>query len=277
MSAFTFDEDEGSIEDSQPREFVEIKHGAIAHRMSCSDLEDKIYGNTYKPLPAGRGSIELTFIDQDKDLDIKLPVAHAFVQRYNRLCIPPKTITCTVYRKQLRSGEVKQIYYGLIESCSVDDGVATFKVPPVTKEAGRRRLPLITVGKECPYILYEAGCRAPRASFKVLTAVSHHDGAKITVGGIGGNPDHWADRGEFVHLPTGERMTISEQVGNLVTIQLPIFELADGDPVEVYAGCAHSTDDCRDKFDNLLNFGGEPHMPRGNIFLPDGYGVLQSE
>ncbi len=52
-----------------------------------------------------------------------------------------------------------------------------------------------------------------------------------------------------------------------VTLFLPMpFGVAPGDPVTVSAGCDKSLAVCRDSFDNLLNFRGEPYVP-GNDLL----------
>lgn len=47
------------------------------------------------------------------------------------------------------------------------------------------------------------------------------------------------------------------------TLQLPMFgAVLPGDTYSVHAGCRKRLEeDCRDKFDNVINFGGEPHRP----------------
>ena len=46
------------------------------------------------------------------------------------------------------------------------------------------------------------------------------------------------------------------------TLTLPAtFNPAIGDTYSVIAGCQRRLEDCRDKFDNVVNFQGEPHLP----------------
>ena len=52
-----------------------------------------------------------------------------------------------------------------------------------------------------------------------------------------------------------------------VTLFLPMpFDIGVGDPVTIAAGCDKSLAVCRDSFDNIHNFRGEPHVP-GNDLL----------
>jgi hypothetical protein len=91
----------------------------------------------------------------------------------------------------------------------------------------------------------------------------------------------WAKFGEFVHVASGERMTIRLQtdlnpgvstVADL-SLQMPIVGLQIGDSVEVYAGCDWLVQTCNGKFGNKNNFGGFPELPTKNPFIPAGYGV----
>ena len=52
-----------------------------------------------------------------------------------------------------------------------------------------------------------------------------------------------------------------------VTLFLPMpFDIVPGDLVALRAGCSKSLAVCRDTFDNVLNFRGEPYVP-GNDLL----------
>jgi len=50
--------------------------------------------------------------------------------------------------------------------------------------------------------------------------------------------------------------------GGAFTLHQPLPWLPEtGDAYQVHAGCQKTLDDCRDKFDNVINFRGEPHVP----------------
>lgn len=62
----------------------------------------------------------------------------------------------------------------------------------------------------------------------------------------------------------GLRMKVSAymQTGGAVTLMLPMpSDVAVGDAFNVVAGCRKRLQDCRDKFNNVHNFQGEPHRP----------------
>jgi len=50
--------------------------------------------------------------------------------------------------------------------------------------------------------------------------------------------------------------------GGVFTLSLPMLSaVVLGDTFSVVAGCQKRLEDCRDKFNNVLNFQGEPHLP----------------
>lgn len=272
----TFDSMEASIEDSAPREGIEIKHGVKVYRIATGSRDVRDGGTVYTASAAERGTLEVLVMGDERNLSLSLPTAHEFVRRYNRNGNPPQRPTCTILRWQ--GTDRRKIFEGLIESCSVDDHIATFNVISIAGNPLKRRLPVITASRTCPYILYGAGCKVPRTvPFRQVTTVASHDGRTVVVSSIGAFTDHYAQGGELLHISSGERMTISDQVGATLTLQLALDDIQNGDTVHVFAGCDHNLVTCRDKFDNLSNFGGAPELPRGNIFLPNGVGIYQSE
>jgi len=270
-------EDAQSVENSNPREGYEIKHGTTVYRIASGSRNELIGGNVYQSYPAMRGSYGVAAIGHTGDLELKLPTSHPLVQRWYANGIPPRLVLVTAWRKQQRSGEAERFFLGQVESISVDGHIASLLIPSLVSGALKRPLPMLTVGKLCPHVLYDAQCRVPRADFRVVTAVTLSDGDLVRVASMAGKPDGWADIGELVHVPSGERMTIRSQIGNDIHIQLPIFELGAGDAVEVYAGCPRDILTCDDKFDNRQNFGGLPSLPTVNPLMPNGFGVWTSE
>lgn len=92
--------------------------------------------------------------------------------------------------------------------------------------------------------------------------------------------DDWYTGGLVTFL-TGANAGLSMEVRKwtnatlLLELFLPMtFPIDPGDRFIVYAGCNKTLDACRDKFDNVLNFRGEPYVP-GNDHLfrtPDAPG-----
>lgn len=259
---------------SRPREGYEFVLPAVTYRLTSALIDHVINGQTYRAGTIRRGEVTAGSIDAPHELEVTMLVSHALPQRYLRGGIPPRRIDVNVYRKQLTSGEFRQVFAGRVQAVSCDGHLAKVLCSSRITEAMPRRIPTISVGKECAHILYDQNCRADRNAFKVATTITGIDGAKVNVAAIGGKPDGWANVGELVHVSSGERMTISRQIGTEIIMQVPIVELQHGDAVEIYAGCDHQVGTCFTKFANQPNYGGMPQLPHKNPFVNKGYASI---
>lgn len=264
----TYIEDEQSIEDGEPRLAIEIELPAVTYRLATGDRDLVVDGNTYRKAPIDSGPFGVAQVDETRELEISLPVDHAVPRRYTRQALPPQFLRVTVRRVQLRSGQAQVVFRGDVTSMAIDGSVAKLLVASRLGEALQRRIPTITAGRGCPHVLYDANCRAPRLSFTVITSVLSSDGAAVTLTSDGGKPDQWFQFGELIHIPSGERVTIFDHTGDVVTLQFPVVDMQAGDTVAVAAGCAHDITTCFTKFGNQANFGGAPQMPDSNPMIP---------
>jgi len=63
------------------------------------------------------------------------------------------------------------------------------------------------------------------------------------------------------------RRTITAQVGNTITINRPFStSVVAGTSFLAYPGCAHTSGCCIEKYDNILNYGGQTHLPITNPY-----------
>lgn len=269
--------DETSVEDSVPLEGYEIVLPAVTYRLA-SGIQDVIIGGfRYTASPIARTEIGVPCIEAAEDITMLLPVSHQFAQRYLANGTPPKRIIVQVWRQQKRSGQAEAVWRGAVTQLDCEGDVAKFTVAAVTGEHGQRLLPTVTVGRLCPHILYDAMCRLNAEDFKITATVSSISGRVATVSTIDGHADGHFARGNFRHLTSGEEMLIVSQVGTAITLQFPIVGMEVGDSVELFAGCALDVITCHVKFNNKVNHGGFPQLPRGNPFVSNGFGIYQSE
>lgn len=110
-----------------------------------------------------------------------------------------------------------------------------------------------------------------RTSGAVAKVISKR-GFKIT--GLETYPDRWFSRGLLKFL-SGNNVGLGMEIrahrqregGSVIELwQEPAKPVNVGDGVEVTAGCDKQLATCRDKFANVINFRGFPHMP-GNDFI----------
>lgn len=268
-----FLDDEQGVETSKPREGYEIETPAETWRIASGVRDEIIGGNTYTASPGSRSSEVVPKVGDQGELALTLPVSHAAPQRILTLGVPPRQMNVTVWRKQLTSGEYESIFIGTVTSMAVTGNLAELRVESRLGRLKRRRLPTISFGRVCPHILYDTQCLVERASFTVSTTVVSVTGRILRVASMDGNADEWATFGEVLHVASGERMTIAEHDGNDLTLQLPIAGVQGGDSVQVFAGCDHQNNTCRDKFDNITHYGGFPQLPTINPWRPGGFGI----
>lgn len=122
--------------------------------------------------------------------------------------------------------------------------------------------------KRCRVNLESEQYRGGGAVQQILSARS------FRISGVESFADQWFIRG-ILTFKTGENKGLRieirshRRVEEEVVIELwqePAHPVAIGDLVELVAGCDKQLATCRDKFSNVLNFRGFPHMP-GNDFI----------
>jgi len=272
----TFLSDESSIEGSQPLEGIELILPAVTYRLATGTRDVSIGGFTYTAYPSNRGEVRIGSSDNGADLIISVPLAHPVPQRYLAIGVPPRRISVIVHRKQT-GGDSEVIWRGDVTSMGVEGQVALLRVPARVVEILQRRLPTISVGRSCPHVLYDANCKVVRPPHTESRTLIDVNGRIVKVDFLP-VPDQWARFGEILHQISGERMTIQDQVGTTITMQLPIYGASVGDAVQIFAGCDHTIAYCDSNFLNRANFGGAPQLNSVDpIKAPAGYGIYVSE
>lgn len=103
--------------------------------------------------------------------------------------------------------------------------------------------------------------------------VSALSGTVIQSPAIGHYPPGWFSNGFFEWVgPTGllDRRPIESHSGGTSYSVLGTTDgIKVGDWIVSYPGCNRATSDCTDKFNNLSNYGGIPHMPGKSPFSGD--------
>lgn len=109
-------------------------------------------------------------------------------------------------------------------------------------------------------------CRLAPASYTVTRAVTAVVSRSVFDTTLTAVDDYYAE-GVLTWITganAGVRAKVAAytQTGGRVTLMLPLpADVAAGDQFSIIAGCRKRLSDCRDKFNNVLNFQGEPHRP----------------
>jgi uncharacterized phage protein (TIGR02218 family) len=112
------------------------------------------------------------------------------------------------------------------------------------------------------------------AAFRTAGIVASTDGALALASGGIGEPDGWFTGGRLTwtggaNAGLSVEVRAHRRIGGAAELDLwqrAVRPIAAGDGFTVTAGCDKRAETCRDRFANIANFRGFPHMP-GNDFL----------
>lgn len=286
-----FADAEGSAEDSEPRELVDISinDGVTVYRHTSATRDIVYSGNTYTAVAMSRSEISVNMPGEPKELVITLPIDHPLARRFTRAGVPQTKISVTLYRQQ--AGQTECVWQGDCTSYSSEGRIARFRVPSRAGEWLLRALPTWSVGRRCNNVLFDENCGLSESgshgglAFKVSTTVIFVSGRDVRVDlGSTSRNGTWSETGRFVHTSSGEKRVVAMQtdlnpgfssVADL-SLNLMIPELKIGDAVDVFIGCPHTIEACHSLLGNKDAHSGMPALPDKNPHLPEGYGPVEN-
>ena len=267
----TYQEIEASKERGAPYELYKFQYGPGAndtylYSNSVGDVDG--YEN-YTQLPIQRDQYKTTGKAERDQMNITVP-ASSELARMILPYPPPYEVYVTIYQGHFDGGDPMVVWVGRLLSNAFERGTVILTCEStlisLKRQGARRRW---QVG--CPLLLYSQGtgqCNANRDDFTVEAVV---------VGLIDNDPIFAANWflpfavEQFTHgmlrwvSPYGvEYRTIRNAQPTRLIFNGPLRGLEIGDTVQVILGCAHDPEDCKDVFDNILNYGGDPWIPLQN-------------
>lgn len=288
-----YDDFEKSAHLSTPVELYTFIAPSMTTRVTSWHKDVSFGGDTYLAEPLSRSNLQIVDAHTDQfDATIELRAAHALVQHYAN-GVPPREISCLVQRYQPSSGLAIQVWFGYVGALSFKGRMGSFRIPSATADQLELNSPSVICSRLCNHVLYDTRCSIPRTSFDIganITSISA-DGRTFgidvailaavtgtTIRGVVAPTVQWATHGELLHVPTGERRTVTTQnSSSSITVQIEfgggVTGVQIGDPVVLYAGCDHTRAQCHAKFANVINFGGHPDIPRSNPFLVNLFNI----
>lgn len=139
-------------------------------------------------------------------------------------------------------------------------------VAPLNRTTGRAFL------RVCDAAFGDARCGvdATASAYRAEAAVTATQGDRtLLVAGLDDYADGWFSRGRVAWISGANAGLVSEvrlhgsgeTTTRLELWRAPAAEVAAGDRLVATAGCDKRAETCRDRFDNLRNFRGFPHLP----------------
>lgn len=272
----TYDTIERSIDDAQRVEIYTVELPSGTYRLTSHDEDVTFDGNVYTAATISRSTTPLVPLGRIREITVSIALDHPLVEELQRYGIPPQDSLITIRWYFVGDAESDLKWQGYIGGVRTDQQFARIRVPSKVDIAFSCKLPVKTADRTCPHEVFDVGCDlSPLGGFVLLPTVSSVSGTTVVISSISGNPDGWARHGRLKRIADDEQRSILEQVGTTLTIDYPFRDLDIGDDLALYAGCDKTLATCVSKFNNVLNFGGEPVLPLTNPASPTGFGVRE--
>lgn len=264
----TYSAIDASVQDGRPEIRLLFVQGLTEFRYTSRPDIVNDGTNTWMP-----SAVTTTEVSQSGDMakdpvTLKLPRTSPIAQTF--IGGAPDEITLvTIFRSHI-GDDVPQTYWkGRVSGSSISGDEVTLTCENIFTSLRRSGL-RARYQKGCRHALYSPNCSMALADFASAATVSAVAGNTVT---FTLDTDTFADgyfNGGIMQAVDGMRY-ISSHVGGTLTLMQASRPLAllvaDGpQAVTLHPGCAHTIADCRDKFNNLVNFGGFPWIPSKNPF-----------
>lgn len=199
--------------------------------------------------------------------NVMLTIAHTNpIAKLYRGLPPSQTIKVIIMRLHIgdTSNEARVVWIGTIIEAKRPNIATTQLVSASlsnTMECAGLRL---TWGRNCPYTLYDYDCKVNPKNFVIAgLTIKALTGTTITVDFPQDLPQGWFNAGFIEWFDDGVRevRAVTVHQNNQLTLMGGTQNLSVGTSIKVYPGCDGQASTCLKKFNNMLNFGGIPHMP----------------
>lgn len=262
-----------SLETSQasgaPKELYLFERGAKCWPYTSAD-EDTVHGaKTYLARTVSRSAFQRNDEAASSEVEVRVDRELGLVPQFLDGS-SPEPVLVTIFRLHRDDAEAIVAFKGRIANATIErEEIVLVAQSPLGKD--EKQIPRETILRTCPHDLYGPECRVDRELFKVETTIS-----AVGVGGEANkydisdttNAPPFFDAGVIVKDATGQRGFIGRhQFNGRIWLLRPMPGLAVTDAVTLFAGCKRTVEVCRDKFDNVAQFGGFPRHPDRNPFV----------
>lgn len=261
---------ESSTEDGRPITLYRFTLGATVWRYTSHDKDVLLLdGTLWKSVAISDEGIKQSGEAASDAMNITAPISIGPVQAH--LSTPPsQAIQVVILRKHEGSDDVTAAWAGEIMQVNTATPGQTRITCETTAVSMRREGLRLAWQRTCPYALYDAvTCKVNKAAFGHEFTVFGRDGFSIITIGTSAFPVGWFSGGfiQWMHPVRGaEYRGINSHNGDMLGIFGSVDDIYEGLRVMVYPGCSRTAASCRDKFNNLDNYGGVPHMPGRSPF-----------
>jgi uncharacterized phage protein (TIGR02218 family) len=265
-----FDILERSIFGGKPLELYEFSVPGQYWRYTTEDRIVTFNSADFTPVAdLGRGSIKVTQNIERGELEIRMRGDTPLALEY--IAAPPSVpVVVKIFRKHRGDPDYIIRWRGRVQNCEWDDNFSHATLQ-CTQSNWSLRQPGLRLSYQyaCPYNLYGVGCDVNQADFEVIATVVSISGLNVELSLPSSFADGYFAGGYMLwEGATGRQETrmITGSSGSAIAVQLSTIGISPGDSLRLYPGCDHSSETCRDKFNNIDNYLGFEFIPTVNPF-----------
>lgn len=248
------------------------RSGTVTWRYTSADRAIAWGGHDWLPLAISDDGVRMTGEASADELKITLPYLLPVVQRF-RVTPPSVEVFVTVYDYDADEADALVAWVGSVSAMIAGEaGSATLACDSLSTSMRKEGLRL-KYERACPHSVYDPMCGVIKALFGQDVKITALDAVSITVvrtGTLDALPDaSYYDYGAAewpVDGTTETRGLDSAGAGGVLQLIGGTYGLAVDDVITIYPGCDGTRAMCQDRFNNLLNHGGFPHMPGESIY-----------
>jgi len=283
MSSYLYSET--SVENAMPAWLADFACGTEHWRYTTAPYDIHYDGALFTHQPGLKiGTLELSDNEARSEMKITVPTTNVLLQRL--WSDPPESpISLTIRRGHLDQSEDYQTYgsgvygaglygghawlrrwYGWYLSYEIRSAeTAILHCTPWYSDLGKAGTCRRT-GRKCPHILGGDGCHVDLAPFTSTGEILTVDGDTITAAVFSAQADDYYTGGVLTDSAGRTRMIVSHS-GATAVLSHTLSSLTVGDGFTVTPGCDRVyASDCKDRYSNTLNFGGQHERPTRNVF-----------
>lgn len=264
-----YNQTEISVDSGQPIYLYEFKLNDNYWRYASCEDHITLDGQLWSAIGIFDNGIRQSGEAQSDSLNVDLPQSAIVVDLF-RGTPPINSVYLTIRKFHRGDTEAAVCYVGEVMQADIANpakAVLTANTLSATFERNGLRL---TWSRTCPFALYDdATCRVNTADFRVEAKIESVGDGTITAPQLArfgeryfaGGYIEWVDK-----LRGTERRAITSHDRDTIEIFGTVGGLTGGLIFYAFPGCNRTKEQCRQKFNNIDNFGGFPYMPGRSPF-----------
>lgn len=251
-----------SVQQAKPVYLYKFSNNLGDFFYTSTDLAIVFEGDEYLPETIAHSEVQSSGDITKDSIGLDFPIANEMARALLVGDVDSPT-TMTIFRKL---DEFFVVFWkGRVSTASANSGTINLTCESVFTSMRRPGL-RGRYQRTCRHNLYSVGCNVDPMDFAVSGSITNIAGLTFTID----EASAFAS-GYFVggYLEYGLiRRFISSHYGNQISLIAPIsnYEISLPIAVTLYPGCDKVRSTCKNKFDNLNNFGGFPWIPTKNPF-----------